>query len=286
MSSAPTAARTASTARWRWRPARCCAGTSPISPTRCPPIPSARIRRGAIPRRSCRWTPSAPWSPTCSANGSRRATTSARRSRSPRRTSTCRRCTRRSPRGRLVPDGRVLLANGSAVVTKAAIEPVWWLPGVARRFGCQRGRPAARAVRGNGRHVSRARHARRPRRVPAADRRPDGVRLRQSARPRQSRGHAHRARARRVQRLGRVRLRHLHLPALSHARDRGVHPRRAGRRRGPRRLLPQGGPCAGRGDQVPRLQRAQAAGRAATPPATISCAPSAWRACRTCASRS
>ena len=37
--------------------------------------------------------------------------------------------------GRLAADGRVLLGNGSAVVTKAAIEPVWWLPGVARRFG-------------------------------------------------------------------------------------------------------------------------------------------------------
>jgi GTP cyclohydrolase II len=37
---------------------------------------------------------------------------------------------------RLVPDGRILLSNGSAVVTKAAIEPVWWLPGVARRFRC------------------------------------------------------------------------------------------------------------------------------------------------------
>jgi GTP cyclohydrolase II len=37
---------------------------------------------------------------------------------------------------RLKPDGRILLENGSAVVTKAAIEPVWWLPGVARRFGC------------------------------------------------------------------------------------------------------------------------------------------------------
>jgi GTP cyclohydrolase II len=36
---------------------------------------------------------------------------------------------------RLRPDGRILLDNGSAVVTKAAIEPVWWLPGVARRFG-------------------------------------------------------------------------------------------------------------------------------------------------------
>jgi GTP cyclohydrolase II len=37
---------------------------------------------------------------------------------------------------RLRPDGKILLANGSAVVTKAAVEPVWWLPGVAKRFGC------------------------------------------------------------------------------------------------------------------------------------------------------
>ncbi len=36
---------------------------------------------------------------------------------------------------RLRPDGRILLDNGSAVVTKAAVEPVWHLPGVARRFG-------------------------------------------------------------------------------------------------------------------------------------------------------
>src|SRR5678816_3541665 len=35
---------------------------------------------------------------------------------------------------RLAADGRFLLPNGSAVVTKAAIEPVWWLPGVAKRF--------------------------------------------------------------------------------------------------------------------------------------------------------
>ncbi|HMC14984.1 MAG TPA: GTP cyclohydrolase II [Albitalea sp.] len=35
---------------------------------------------------------------------------------------------------RLLPDGRVLLEDGSAVVTKIAIEPVWWLPGVAKRF--------------------------------------------------------------------------------------------------------------------------------------------------------
>lgn len=39
-------------------------------------------------------------------------------------------------KARLIPDGRVLLGNGAAQVTKAAIEPVWYLPGVARRFGC------------------------------------------------------------------------------------------------------------------------------------------------------
>ena len=39
-------------------------------------------------------------------------------------------------KGRLRPDGRTLLASGAALVTKAAIEPVWYLPGVAQRFGC------------------------------------------------------------------------------------------------------------------------------------------------------
>ena len=38
--------------------------------------------------------------------------------------------------GRLSLDGRILRGAGTAVVTKAAIEPVWYLPGVARRFGC------------------------------------------------------------------------------------------------------------------------------------------------------
>ncbi|HKB53652.1 MAG TPA: GTP cyclohydrolase II [Ramlibacter sp.] len=38
--------------------------------------------------------------------------------------------------GRLTADGHVLTCGGAAMVTKAAIEPVWWLPGVARRFGC------------------------------------------------------------------------------------------------------------------------------------------------------
>ncbi len=35
---------------------------------------------------------------------------------------------------RLSIDGRVLLEDASASVTKVAVEPVWWLPGVAERF--------------------------------------------------------------------------------------------------------------------------------------------------------
>ena len=35
---------------------------------------------------------------------------------------------------RLAIDGKVLLQDASATVTKVAVEPVWWLPGVAERF--------------------------------------------------------------------------------------------------------------------------------------------------------
>ena len=41
--------------------------------------------------------------------------------------------------GRLKCDGKVLTETGEAVVIKAAIEPVWYLPGIAERFGCQQG---------------------------------------------------------------------------------------------------------------------------------------------------
>jgi GTP cyclohydrolase II len=37
--------------------------------------------------------------------------------------------------GRLTPDGAVLTEAGHVRVTKIAVEPVWYLPGVARRFG-------------------------------------------------------------------------------------------------------------------------------------------------------
>ncbi|WP_375461684.1 GTP cyclohydrolase II, partial [uncultured Enterovirga sp.] len=35
---------------------------------------------------------------------------------------------------RIAPDGGILHANGDVSVTKIAIDPVWWLPGIARRF--------------------------------------------------------------------------------------------------------------------------------------------------------
>ncbi len=41
--------------------------------------------------------------------------------------------------GRLKEDGEILKRGGDCVVTKAAIEPVWHLPGVARRFGAEEG---------------------------------------------------------------------------------------------------------------------------------------------------
>ncbi|KAI1468497.1 GTP cyclohydrolase N terminal-domain-containing protein [Daldinia caldariorum] len=42
--------------------------------------------------------------------------------------------------GRLVPDGKVCLnAQGELAVTKFAVEPVWYLPGVAERFGIDEG---------------------------------------------------------------------------------------------------------------------------------------------------
>ncbi len=37
--------------------------------------------------------------------------------------------------GDIVPDGSVVLESGEIRVTKAAIDPVWYLPGIAERFG-------------------------------------------------------------------------------------------------------------------------------------------------------
>jgi GTP cyclohydrolase II len=37
-------------------------------------------------------------------------------------------------KGRIKPDGKILFENGDASVVKAAIEPVWYLPGIAKRL--------------------------------------------------------------------------------------------------------------------------------------------------------
>ena len=42
--------------------------------------------------------------------------------------------------GRLAADGDVLLADGQAKVTKVAVEPVWYLPGVSSRLGVSEAR--------------------------------------------------------------------------------------------------------------------------------------------------
>ncbi|KAF2490233.1 hypothetical protein BU16DRAFT_530773 [Lophium mytilinum] len=43
-------------------------------------------------------------------------------------------------KGRLVPDGKICLnSSGELAVTKFAVEPVWYLPGVAERFGIDEG---------------------------------------------------------------------------------------------------------------------------------------------------
>ena len=39
--------------------------------------------------------------------------------------------------GELTPDGKILKKNGEIAVTKAAIDPVWYLPGIAKRFGVE-----------------------------------------------------------------------------------------------------------------------------------------------------
>lgn len=44
--------------------------------------------------------------------------------------------------GRLVPDGKICInASGELAVTKIAVEPVWYLPGVAERFGIGKREP-------------------------------------------------------------------------------------------------------------------------------------------------
>jgi GTP cyclohydrolase II len=42
-------------------------------------------------------------------------------------------------KGRLKPDGKIIKENGDIRITKVALEPVWFLPGIAKRIGCSEG---------------------------------------------------------------------------------------------------------------------------------------------------
>ena len=125
--------------------------------------------------------------------------------------------------GRLNPDGKILAADGAAVVTKAAIEPVWWLPGVAQRFGCSEADLRRVLFEETGGMY--------PELVTRSDLEvflpPIGGQtvyiFGDAERSRRPEGRTDGPRARRVQRLRRVRLRHLHLSPVSHARHRGMH---------------------------------------------------------------
>ncbi len=144
-------------------------------------------------------------------------------------------------------------------VVKAAIDPVWYLPGIAERFGIDEDASCATDCTSRPAACIRSWSTRRDLKVflPPIG----GTTIYCFGDPAEARRRQHAAglpRARRVQRLRRVRLRHLHLPAVSRARHRDCDPDGAGRRRRPRGLQPQGRPRARRGHQVPGLQRAQA----------------------------
>jgi hypothetical protein len=128
--------------------------------------------------------------------------------------------------GRLKPDNNILTPGGDVKVTKAAVEPVWWLPGIAalRRQGSRPRRTLFEQTGGMYTELV----TRPDLELFAADRRRHDlflgdVRSSASPRPRSL------PPPRRVQRLRRVRLRHLHGgPTCARHRDRIEMARRGG----------------------------------------------------------
>ncbi len=128
--------------------------------------------------------------------------------------------------GRLEHDGEVVHANGSVSVVKIAIDPVWYLPGIAARFGTTE------------KNLRRALFEQTAGMFPELVTRPDlqvflppiggttAYLFGDVGRLADPRTPDHLPRARRMQRLRRVRLRHLHLPSLPDPRHRGMRPRR------------------------------------------------------------
>jgi GTP cyclohydrolase II len=162
--------------------------------------------------------------------------------------------------GRLVADGRILLANGSAVVNKAAIEPVWWLPGVAKRFKCSEA------------DLRRALFEETGGMYPELVTRGDldvflppigGQTVYVFGDPKDLANPAVTLTARVHDECNGSDVFGSDIctcrPYLTHAIEECIRGAQNGGCR-PRRVLPQGGPRPRRGDQVPRLQRAQAAG--------------------------
>ena len=174
----------------------------------------------------------------------------------------CPRSTRRSRPGRLKVDGTIMQDTGDVAVTKAAVDPVWYLPGIAERFGVERRRAAPHAVRADRRHVSGAGHAAGSLGVPAADRRHHALHLRRSVR-RVATSAARSPAACTTSATARTCSAPTSAPAgpISSTASRSASSEAQNGGAGPDRLQSQGRPRARRGDQVPGLQRPQAPGR-------------------------
>ena len=90
---------------------------------------------GSIRSASSRSIRGGIWSRRISAPRSAKASTSGRASRSRAPVSTCPKFRPRWRRSGWCADGEFVHANGSVSVVKIAIDPVWYLPGIAQRFG-------------------------------------------------------------------------------------------------------------------------------------------------------
>ncbi|GKT77561.1 GTP cyclohydrolase ii [Colletotrichum tofieldiae] len=104
-------------------------------PTRSLPPISVRSLNGVTQRRSSRWTLGVIW-----LRGSSRTPLRSKMVRQSRPGHPCLLTNPWTKLQRYVPDGKVCLNNlGELAVTKFAVEPVWYLPGVAERFGIDEG---------------------------------------------------------------------------------------------------------------------------------------------------
>jgi hypothetical protein len=130
--------------------------------------------------------------------------------------------------GRLEPDGKIVLESGEINCTKVAIEPVWYLPGVAQRCGIGEQDLRRSLFEHTGGMFPELVTPAGPACLPAAHRRRYRLYLRRGLHARRSEPQAGLPGPRRVQWLGRLRLRHLQLPALPGSRHRHLRACRPG----------------------------------------------------------